>query len=127
MKMYRHLDDQPNTLCKTEFFSRTKWIFASRNKLIGCSVTLFAGLFIGLCCYSLSKCIFNRWQLLKDQLFWTAIVMTGWLSLLNSLGTSSANKFALNTKIDAMTHKFALFLNQLLKVRKTMGINKNTK
>jgi len=127
MKMYQHLDDLPNSLGKTECFFQRNEIFFIPNKIIGCIVTLLAGCLIWLCCYSLSKCIFNRWQLLKEQMFWTAIIMAAWLALLHSLRTTSTNRIGLNTNLNGAKRSSIRYFDQLLQVLRKTGIGKNTK
>ncbi len=129
MKMYQHLDDVTNSSIKTAFNFQRKGVCKIPKNLIGWLLLTCAGLLIWLCCHSLSKCIFNRWQLLKDQIFWTTIIVITWywLASLFSLPTPHEKSSMLRTTEDYLKKIIIRYLNPLLQVLKKLGINKNTK
>ena len=129
MKMYQHLDDLPNSLGKNAFFLKKKGIFIFPKNIIGWLLTLLASCLIWLCCCSLSKCIFNRWQLLKDQIFWTALIIITWygLAALSSPTATPEKSMILGTTGDYLTSLFTRYLSLLRQSLKRLDINRNTK
>lgn len=129
MKMYQHLDDVTNSSIKTAFNFQRKGVYKIPKNLIEWLSTAFAGLLIWLCSYSLSKCIFNRWQLLKEHIFWTTIIVITWywLASLFSPPTPHDKSSMLRATEDCLKKIIILYLNPFLQFLKKLGIDKNTK